>query len=244
VIRLAGLLLLAALVPLLGWLKTVYYFKAFGVDPGLVEAGVLDHVRESWFVVQNLAFFFVIWWIALKSRLRWVVAVAVLYSLLPIAAHYAFAANGVWADALIAYRHTLLKLVPFAVLLIVLAAHAEKRAVLRDPAWPYGRPAAALFCIALASWGISSAKHFGSFDAQQAMREPERFLSRARVDPAPEPRGEWFLIAADADRVVLWRRPGAGEGLDPVRVVVVPRSGIRSLELTRRHQVQPGDRYL
>lgn len=235
--------LLAGLAWLSGWLKTLYYFTAFGVDLGLLELGTGDYLRESWFVLQNLAFFLLMWWVALRSRSRFILGVAGLYSLLPIAAHYAFAFDGSWADALIRYRHTLLKLVPFAVLVLAWLLLRGRRQALRSLAWPYGRAATLLWGLVIVSWTISAAKHFGSFDAQRALRDPDRFLSRVRVEPAPRPAGDWYLLASGSAEVVLWRRPESGESTDSVHVTILRRSDLEVLELQRRRQIQPGNQF-
>jgi hypothetical protein len=235
--------LLGGLAWLSGWLKTLYYFAAFGVDLGLLQLTTADYLRESWFVLQNLAFFLLMWWIALRTRSRWVLALACVYSLLPIATHYAFAFDGAWADALIRYRHTLLKLVPFAVLVLAWLVLRGRRQALRTLAWPFGRAATLLAGLVVVSWTISAAKHFGSFDAQRALRDPDRFLSRVRVEPALRPAGDWYLIAAGAAEVVLWRRPAAGEPDDSVHVAVLRRSNLEAFELQRRGQIQPGNQF-
>ena len=174
-----ALVLLAAVAYALGWLKSLYYFKAFGIGTGLVDLSWRDLMLESWFVLQNVLFFVVLWWVVLKTRLVWAGFVGLLHALIPIAAHYAFALPG-WpaADWLIDYRHTLLKLIPFAVLAVVWWAHRERRPALRELSWPHGSAALALFAVVTLAWAVSTAKHAGSFDPARAMRPPEKLSSR------------------------------------------------------------------
>lgn len=235
---------LVAFALLLGWLKILYYYAAFGVELGLLDLDAVDYLRESWFVWQNLAFFVLAWWVALAVRRIWVVAAALLYSLIPIAAHYAFAFEGAVASALIHHRHTLLKLIPFALLIVAWLVHGDRRGALRGHGLRFGRAAALLYVLVAASWAISAAKHFGSYDALRAMQAPDAYLSRVEIEGIAGEEGRWYLLAAGPDEVVLWRRPDAGAQADCVEVRVVPRESVPSLRLSRRRQVQPGGRYL
>lgn len=236
--------LLAAFALLLGWLKSLYYYAVFGVDLGLLDLGAIDYLRESWFVLQNLAFFVLAWWVALATRRIWIVLVTLAYSLIPIAAHYAFAVDGALAAGLVAYRHTMLKLLPFALLIAAWLLHPESRERMKGRGPRQGRAALLLFALVAASWAISAAKHFGSYDALRAMRRPDAYLSRIDVEGATGLNGRWYLLAAGPDEIVLWHPPGPGEDPASVEVRILPRESVPSLRLSRRLQVQPGGRYL
>jgi len=246
---LAFVLLLAPFAYLLGRLKTFYYFHAFGVGLDLVQMSATDHAVESWFVLQNLLFFALMLWVAIRSRLAWVWCVALFHGLIPIAAHYAFVFEGrAPADWLIQYRHTLLKGIPFLVLLIVWWSYPRLRASLREIRWPYGLATGMLLGLVLTSWAISTAKHFGSFDAQMALRWPERHLTQVRIDAelgAPGSDAELYLLHANPETLVIWDRT---DYVDPathdVRFLLVPRDGVTWIEGRRTFQVQPGSQFL
>lgn len=233
----------------LGRLKMLYYFGAFGVGLGSLELTPIKFWFESWFVAQNTVFVAMLCWLALKTRIRWVAGLALLHALIPLAAHYAFAFHGsAAAELLIDYRHTLLKLLPFAGLAAVWLFRPGQRrelASLRSPLSPAG---SVLFVIVLASWSISTAKHFGSFDANLAMRDPSAHLTRVRLAPGsgiPAAANEYFLLHANRDTLLLWDT-GAfvyGESTE-LRTLAVSRSTVEWVEATRRFAVQPGGRFL
>ena len=235
-----------AFAGLLGWLKILYYLRTFGIDPALAPSTPGECLRESWFVVQNLGFLLLMGWVALRSRrVAWIV-VLVLYALIPLASHYAFGSPDLYsARLLIAYRHTLLKLVPFVALTVALLVDPNRRVALSR--WPTGlrTPAAVLIVLAGASWGISAAKHFGSFDANLAISDPDRFMPRMRLERAAPfaaagAGDELFLVTASRDSLFLLA-PAAG---DEVRVLVVPRTDAQRLESAVKHRVQPGSQFL
>jgi len=139
------------------------------------------------------------------------------------------------------------------VLGLVWLLHADRRAGLRTLAWPYGRALAALALIVWFSWGVSSAKHFGAYDANRVLLDPERYLSQVRLElrpgstlpDAPGPADRLYLLAADAERLVVWDPRGfdfarGGE----LRLLVVPRDEVRWFEARRPVGVQPGRQYL
>jgi hypothetical protein len=238
-LRLAAAMAAAvALCAFLGRLKLLYYYKSFGVDLGLLAPGTGELLFESWFVVQNLLFVLLFWWVALKSRALWVGILAVLHALIPIAAHYAFLAHETaWARFLIDYRHTLMKLLPFAALGLVWLLQSDRREALRSARPPLPAAGMALFALVALAWSISTAKHCGSFDANLVLREPASQLPRVTL-----PECDGFLLRADEERLLLWEPEGFDGG--EIRTRIVPRSEIDEVELVRPHQVQPGNRYL
>ena len=237
-----------ALFWLLGRLKLLYFLAAFGVSLGTVEPTLRDQLFESWFVAQNLAFAGLLWWIALKTRSAWVAAVAVLHGLIPIASHYAFMlTESAAAEWLIRYRHTLLKFVPFVVLAVVWATRPAERRALRDLTLPLPGAGRALAVVLLVSWGISMAKHSGSFDAQQAMRRPTLHLARVQFSSSsemPAVSDRLFQLYAGPRTLVLWDAGGFVYGRSTeVRTLVVPRSSVVWIDARSTFQLQPGGQY-
>ena len=202
----------------LGRLKILYYFKAFGIGPPSLELNAGDLVFESWFVLQNLLFFALVCWVVLKTRLAWTIPVALGYALLPIAAHYAFMGGDGWTW-LIRYRHTLLKLIPFLLPAIVWVAYPRYRARLKELSSPVAPAGLVLFGIIALSWGISTAKHFGSYDANLALKWPEASLVSVRLDPSVEseigiaPGGLLYLLHAGRRQLILWDPAGFTYGV-------------------------------
>jgi hypothetical protein len=231
---------------LLGWLKGFYYLQTLGIDPALIPGTPLVWLRESWFVVQNLGFLLLMGWVALRTRRWWWIGALVLYASLPLASHYAFAVPE-WPAArfLIAYRHTLLKFAPFAALAIAWLADRSRRTELA--CWPrrWRAPAGVLLVFLAASWAISAAKHFGSFDANRALTDPGRFLPRVRLERSPEWAGVragdvLHLVTASAEQLFLLAPGRDGE----VRILVVSRRDATPMESVIRRRVQPADQYL
>jgi hypothetical protein len=246
-----GLATTAVVLLFLGRLKLLYYFSAFGVGLGSLDLTFRDQLFESWFIAQNLLFTLLLWWVALKTRALWVTCVAVTHALLPIATHYAFVFHEAPVAAfLIDYRHTLLKLVPFAVLLFVYIFQPRHREALSSLRSPLPRAGNVLLAIVLLSWAVSAAKHFGSYDANLVLRDPATHLSRLRLvltDRASslEPPPDTYLLHANHQTLVLWDPAGFDYGHSrDVRTLIVPREAVEWIEATRSFDVQPGKRFL
>lgn len=248
-----GVLPTVALLYALGRLKLLYYYRTFGVDPGGLELTFQDYLFESWFTAQNVLFFLVLWWVVAKTRSLWLASVGIAYSLIPIASHYAFEFGQGWPSSLlIDYRHTLLKLVPFAVLAGVWLFRPSQRPALRELTWRLPRAGRVLFALVTLAWAISSAKHFGSFDANRAIRDPERFLVRVQLGPGVDPsiretsaRDDLYLLHSNRLQLVLWDRTGFRYGTSSqIRTLVVPRSAVDWVESRKRFEIQPGSQFL
>jgi hypothetical protein len=237
----------------LGRLKSLYYYQTFGVDIGSLDLDFWDHVFESWFTAQNLLFLVLLWWIALKTRSIWIACIAAVYALIPMASHYAFVFHDSAAAAfLIGYRHTLLKLIPFAVLIVVWAFFPRHRGVLKDLSLPIPPVGLVLFTVIALAWAISAAKHFGSFDANLVTRDPAAHLVRVRLGsgfgPTRPPAEELYVLHASRESVILWDHTGfngTDSGSVPsIRTLVVPRSAVEWIEGRKTFRVQPGNRFL
>jgi len=235
-------------------LKTVYYFKAFGIGVGILDLSGADYLLESWFVVQNVLFFVLLWWVALRTRLRWVAAVGACYSLIPIASHYAFAFHDSPAALfLIQYRHTLLKLVPFIVLVAVWWLHPNRRKPLYEVRSIRSPAAVALCALITLAWAISTSKHFGSFDANLALSRTADHLAKVRIRSSvgadagrfPGENAELYLLYAGEKTVVVWDRSGFRYGSSTeIHTWVLERNSIDWIEVTATFGVQPGRQFL
>jgi hypothetical protein len=187
--------------------------------------------------------------VVLKAPRRSWVGLGLLYSLIPIAAHYAFAFKG-WAPAaaLIATRHTLLKFIPFALLAFrYYFGGREVRAALKTTVWPYGQAALGLFLAVVLAWSVSAAKHFGSFDALVCLASPDQYFSAVRVKAGAdlpgwdETRKLHFLRRTDANYLLLDLSTFRDQG--DIGLVVLPVGHVLSIESTFRTQVQMGNRW-
>ena len=126
------------------------------------------------------------------------------------------------------------------------------RKALRDLSWPVPRAGRALFVLITLAWAVSSAKHFGSFDANRAMQHPGEYLLRVQLGRAVDPsirdaseRDELYLLHANRDRMLLWDRTGFAFGSTPeIKTLVVPRSAVEWIEGRKPFQVQPGSQFL
>ena len=258
--------LVTAVAYCLGWLKVFYYFDAFGIGLQGLELSPTDYLFESWFVLENVAFFILLAWLVIHSR-HWAMwIVGVVYALVPILSHYAFLyPHNALAVFLISYRHTILKIVPFVVLIVLVIAEwavpAEPErsgrglvaTSMRHLAWPYSHGALAVFVMVIAAWSISTAKHFGSYDANQAMLSPDEYLPRVTVELKPGEASrtnltgsELFLLFANQRQLFIWDRSGFSfsPGPSAVKILVVPRQDVRVLALTKPHYIQRGSLYL
>lgn len=200
---LVGLVLALAYAALLGWLKTLYYLEPFSLSPASTLEGWPGALFESWYVVQNVVYFALIVWLVVQTRCLCLALVAGAYALLPLATHYAFLgysnrAIRWWVD----HQHTWLKLVPFVLIAIVLVAAIRRRGI--DPRWRHGAAGGVLFGIVVGSWGLSAAKHFGSYDAERVLHRPRELLARIELtwkDPSAD------VVAGGDDLLLLFSGP-------------------------------------
>ena len=240
-----GLVLAVPYAALLGWLKTLYFLKPFGVSPALTLTGPGAALFESWYVVQNLVYFALIVWLVVQTR-RFVLAiVAALYALVPLATHYAFLLypNSVvrWC---VDHQHAWLKLVPLVLLSAVVLAAARGRRV--DPRWRHGATGWVLFGIVVGSWGLSAAKHLGSYDAERVLHRPVELLPGVELAWKGTPRNveAGRLLFSDARTVVVAVFPEVppwNRGLPVVHMI--PRDELALVSVSPATNVQPGGQY-
>jgi hypothetical protein len=250
-IRLEGLLswltIITAVAYALGWLKTSYYFDAFGIGVPSLGLSLPDYLFESWFVLENVVFVVLLAWYAAKTQYRWAWVLLGITALTPLISHYAFLVPEYRiAKFLILYRHDILKFVPLGVYATTLV-DVRARHKLKDITWPHGKPALVYAAIILVAWSISTAKHFGSFDAARAQMWPDEYLSRAVLhtkSPANESGGphEFYSLFATSQTVFLWDHRGFRFGAPDQRidVIAVPREEVQWQESSKTFQIQPG----
>jgi len=233
----AAIIAIVAYPYLLGRLKLLYYYDCFGIDWATLGMGPVDLFFESWFPLQQLLFAGLLGWLAIKSRSVAVSIVALLYALLPIAAHYAFLAppNAAWSF-LIDYRHGLLKMIPFLALAVLcLLPEYRRRLARRSPATHPAVRSVAL--IVLLSWGISTAKHSGAYDANRVVRDPS-LLPRVTIEGQPDS----YLLHAGPRTLILWDGGSPSEDGE-LRTLEIPRDSRFRIERRKSFHVQPGGQY-
>ena len=243
----ASCLLFTALV---GWLKTVYFLRPFGISPAALDLPWVSSVLGSWYVVQNLVYFTWIVWLVVQTRRFALAVVAVAYSLIPLATHYAFLLyDRAWVRWYVDHQHTWLKLVPLVLLAGVVAGRIRGSRL--DWRWRHGAAGLVLFAIVAGSWGLSAAKHFGSYDAERILHRPQQTLPRVELTWKGVPPTSWeaggvlFLLHEDGQNVVVVEFiAGAGWERRTPRVHTVRRDELRHLVVSPRTSVQPGGQYL
>ena len=226
----AALPWVAAYAYLVGRLKALYFAKSLGVPLESFAPTAVDLLFESWYVLQNAAYFALVVWLAWRLRTIVWILVAALYGLIPLAAHYTLAE----------YPHTLMKFAPPLLILIAWWRHPQERAHWWRSDSTGGRAGAALCLLLVASWGISAAKHFGSYDARRILADPDRWLQPIslewRESPSDSLSGS-FLLGAGEGRLLLLD-PGP-----PPRVVRPDAGKIRSWSVEAPRERQPGRQY-
>jgi len=238
-----------AFAALVGWLKTVYFFRPFGVSPAALEFGWVSASLASWYVVQNTVYFGAVVWLVVQTRRFALAMVALVYALIPLASHYGFlfydhAGVRFWVD----HQHTWLKLVP--VVLLAGLVLGRLRGSRPDWRWRHGRRGRVLFAIVIGSWGLSAAKHFGSYDAERILHLPEELLPRVELSWKGPPPGDWseaplYLLHEDTNRVVVVEfRAGERWKRRTPRVRSIPHPELRQVVVSPPGGVQPGGQFL
>jgi hypothetical protein len=234
----------------LGWLKNFYYYKTFGIQLSELNIAPQDHLVESWFVLENVAFFFILAWFVVKTNRWWAWILLSVYFLLPILSHYAFlVADWRAAHWLINYRHTVLKLVPFAVLILAWIFDRPKIVAASKFSWDWGGYGLVIFIVVMVAWSISTAKHFGSFDANRALCFPHDELTSIQLHVSEAglartaPTDQAYLLYASPERYFVWDATGFvyGSPKQVVRVIEVSRDKVTWTEMTKPAQVQPAN---
>jgi len=178
---LSSLTVLAAWAYSLGWIKSLYYFSTFGVGLESTELSVQDYLFASWYTVENVLFFILLLWVAVVAQRKWVYVVVLLYLPMPLLidvsySHLASPLLGGFPGWFVDRAHTVLKFVPFLVLLIVLVVHKDTHERFKDSSWAHGKFALAVLWLVVIAWSISAAKHFGTSEANRAMLAPDKYF--------------------------------------------------------------------
>jgi len=252
---LSWLTLLTAVAYSLGWLKTYYYFDSFGIPLSSLEFSVTDYLFESWFVLENVVFFSLLCWFVIKLPLWWPITIGIIYFFLPVASHYAFLwPENIVAHFLITYRHTILKFLPFALYLAVFIFDRKSFQHFKELSWPYSTAGLVLFIVIIAAWSVSTAKHFGGFDANRAQMTPDNFLPHVTIHFVPGVSNpdeitkaeELYLIHVTPNRYFIWNHKDfifGGEKAS-VNVIVIPKEKVDRIETRKAFHVQPGSLFL
>jgi len=249
-VALAAVASLASYVALVGWLKTVYFLRPFGLSPAALGPGWPESLFESWYVVQNLVYFTWIVWLVVQTRRFTLALVAVVYALIPLATHYAFLHyDRAWVRWWVDHQHTWLKLVPLLLLAVMVAGWIRGRPL--EWRWRHGAAGLVVLGIVAGSWGLSAAKHFGSYDAERILHRPEELLPRVELSWKGLPPAGWeagrhlFLLHGDSQTVVVVEfTTGTGWERRTPRVHTIGRGELRHVIVSPRTTVQPGGQYL
>src|SRR5262249_55811543 len=152
-------------------------------------------------------------WFVVKTGYWWSWVLLVIVVLTPILSHYAFVfPNSAFAQFLINYRHDVMKFIPLGVYVAALV-HAPTRSRLKNLSWPGGSAAGVYTVILVLAWSVSTAKHFGSFDAARAQSRPDDYLSRVAVHgksaiPDLDSASDLYLIYATSQHYLIWKHQG------------------------------------
>ena len=260
----SSLTLIAAWAYSLGWIKTLYYFSTFGIGLESLELTPQDYLFASWYTVENLMFFLLLLWIvAVSGRLRpwwrlWPWSFVAVYLLVPFLTEWSYGHlhSGIFRY-LVDNPHSILKFLPFIVLILVILIHRDTIPRLRESSWPHGNFAFALLLIVAVAWSISAAKHIGSSDAKRALRYPEANLLHVQVHFAEtamelkpiESRQKLYMlyfsphhcIVLDLADYDIEKDQGKDESTSPIHVFDVPRENVRLVDGTRKIQMSAGE---
>ena len=255
---LSVLSVLAAWAYSLGWLKSFFYFDAFGIGLSSLKMAPQDYLFESWYVLENVFFFALLLWTAAMIRSWWVRVVAALYFPLPWMVHAAFVHRS-WplADWLANHDYMVYKYTPFLVLLFVIIVHKQERLRLKELAWPYSRFYFIVFVIAVFAWSVSAAKHMAGADADRLLLCPAKYLADTKLhvsEKAPDLKGiaskpGLYILRATPDRYLILdtegfacEEPGAKVDLSrrTIKLYEVPQDKIDWIQDLKKPNPGPG----
>ncbi len=189
------LTLIAAWAYSLGWIKSLYYFSTFGVrNLESLEITPQDYLFASWYTLENVLFFVLLVWVAALSGRLWPWLFVALYLPIPFLTEWSYG-HLKWhiCRYLVENPHSILKFLPFIVLILVICVHRDTIARFRECSWTHGNFALALLSIVVLAWSISAAKHIGSSDAKRALRFREANLLHVNLrSPDKATELKWF----------------------------------------------------
>ncbi len=239
----------------LGWIRTSYYFRSFGIGLESVEYSPQDYLFASWYTVENVMFFVLLWWVAAMARKKWVYVVAALYLPLPYLTDlsYSHLSSPTWGWLFwlfVSIPHSILKFVPFLILGAVIMRNKEGYAIFKESSWPHGNFALVALSIAAIAWSISAAKHFGTSDANNILRDPAKTLLHVKLrvlDGAPnlkpiETRQSIYLLYYSAHRCILLDTTGFtfGQSGAHFTILYVPPEKIEMIDGLKNADLDPG----
>jgi len=239
----------------LGWIKTSYYFRAFGIGLESVEFSVQDYLFASWYAVENVMFFVLLLWVAAIAERLWVYCVVLLYLPLPYLTDLSYShldshALGWLFRLLVGVPHSILKFVPFLILFILVRADKNTLMRFKNSSWSHGTFALVGIATVVIAWSVSAAKHFGTSDANYILRDPAKSLLQVRLHVPEnaaalrpiEARRSLYLLYFSQHRCILldttnfvFREPNGH-----VNVLYVPSEKIETVDGVRSVQLDPG----
>jgi hypothetical protein len=248
----SSLTLIAAWAYSLGWIKTLYYFRTFGIGLESVELAPQDYLFASWYVIENVMFFLLLLWVVAVSGRRWPWLFVAAYLPVPLLTEWSYSHLDHWSCRwLVAVPHSVLKFLPFVVLIIVISVHRDSVSRLREFSWPHGNFALALLLIVAIAWSISAAKHFGSSEAKEVLRCPQKILQHVEFcvsDTAEELKliGNQrclYLLYFNSHRCMLLDITGYkfGPEKSSVGIIDIPTQKIKLIDSFREVQMDPGN---
>ena len=180
------LTLIAAWAYSLGWIKTFYYYNTFGIGTESLDLTPQDYLFASWYTVETLVFFVLLFWVVAVSRRLWPWLFVLAYLPMPFFGEWSYGhLYGHWYSAICRYLvenpHTILKFFPFIVLILVMLIDKNTLPLFRDSSWPYGNFALAVLLIVAIAWSISATKHIGGSEAKRALRDPDGYLLHVKL---------------------------------------------------------------
>jgi hypothetical protein len=252
------LTLIAAWAYSLGWVKSLYYYATFGVGLESLELSPQDYLFASWYTLENVLFFVLLVFVAALSGRLWPWLFVALYLPIPFLTEWSYGHLD-WGVCkyLTENPHSILKFLPFIVLILVICIHRDTVARFRECSWTHGNFALALLLIVVLAWSISAAKHIGSSDAKRALHNPEANLLLVNLyslDSATELK--WFeskpklymlylsahrCIVLDLSNYDMDRDQSMDESLTYIRVIDIPRENVRLVYGIHHIQMSAGE---
>jgi hypothetical protein len=252
------LTLIAAWAYSLGWIKSLYYFSTFGVGLESLELTPQDYLFASWYTVENVMFFVLLLWVAALSGRLWPWLFVAAYLPIPFLTEWSYGhLHSFFWGYLADNPHSILKFLPFIVLILVILIHRDTVPRFKECSWTHGNFAFALLLIVALAWSISAAKHIGSSDAKRALRYPGANLQRVNLrfsDAAAElkwigDRQKLYMLYFSPRRCILLDLAdynieldqGKDQSVSYIRVIDVPRDNVRLVYGVRNIQMGAGE---
>jgi hypothetical protein len=203
----SSLTLVAAWAYSLGWIKTTYFIDTFGIGLGSLELTPQDYLFASWYTIENVMFLLLLLWIVALSGRLWPWLFVAVYLPIPFLTEWSYGhLRFRICRYLVDNPHTILKFLPFVVLILMVSIHRESIPRFREASWPHGNFALAMLLIVTVAWSISAAMHIGGSDAKRALRDPDANLLRVTLQ-FPDGTKELKSIESENKLYMLYFSP-------------------------------------